>query len=335
MSDNIKKQEMYYWVERLGVSLTPTRSELDMLYLNQLKIIDLMPEMLVMVRSVVAKETFSIRRKPITAFENGISISFQNIINSPSKIAVKDKQVLQQTQPHVRIIPLHVESDVSFPKDINIQQVTIIVSLDYLKNFIGKDHIKFDYLFNNEKTLWIEEFMSPEIAEVANDISITKIPDTLSDAYYKLKSLELLFYLFKNLSRRTNVTHQHLSKYELESVYNVRDKIAASIDKPFIQEELVKLSGMNVIKLRKLFTQVFGKGMYPYYQHVRMQEAARLLREEHLSVSEVGYQLGFSNLSYFGRLFERHLGCKPKKWTQNNMNRYKNSDTNKEYSQIQ
>lgn len=322
MSSSSKKQVMNYWAERLGVSLTSSGSELEMLYLNELKIVDLMPEMLVMVRSVVAKQTFCIRRKPITAFESGMSISFQNIINSPLNTSVKDKQVLQQTQPHVRIIPLHVESDVSFPKDINIQQVTIIVSLDYLKSFIGKDHIKFDYLFNNEKTLWIEEFMSPEIAEVANEISITKIPDTLSDAYYRLKSLELLFYLFKNLSRRANVTHQHLSKYELESVYSVRDKIAASIDKPFLQEELVKLSGMNVIKLRKLFTQIFGKGMYPYYQHLRMQEAVRLLREENLSVSETGYQLGFSNLSYFGRLFERHFGCKPKKWTQNNMNKY-------------
>ena len=321
MSSSSKKQVMNYWAERLGVSLTSSESELEMLYLNELEIVDLMPEMLVMVRSVVAKHTFCIRRKPITAFESGISISFQNIINSPLNTSVKDKQVLQQTQPHVRIMPLHIESDVIFPKDINIQQVTIMVSLDYLKSFIGKDHIKFDYLFNNEKTLWIEEFMSPEIAEVANEISITKITDTLSDAYYKLKSLELLFYLFKNLSRRANVTHQHLSKYELETVYKVRDRIAASIDKPFLQEELVKLSSMNVIKLRKLFTQVFGKGMYPYYQHLRMQEAARLLREENLSVSETGYQLGFSNLSYFGRLFERHFGCKPKKWTQNNMNK--------------
>ena len=321
MSDNKKKQEMYYWVERLGVSLTPSRSELDMLHLNELKILDLLPDMLVMVRSVVAKKTFCIRRKPITAFKNGISISFQNIIHSRSDTSVKDIE-LQQTQPHVRIIPLHVESDVCFPKDINIQQVTIIISLDYLKSFIGKDHKKFDYLFNNEKTLWIEEFMSPEIAEVANEISFTKMPDTLSDAFYRLKSLELLFYLFKNLSRRANVAHQHLSKYELESVYRVRDKIAASIDKPFLQDELVHLSGMNVIKLRKLFTQVFGKGIFDYYQHLRMQEAARLLREEHLSVSEVGYQLGFSNLSYFGRLFAGHFGYTPKKWTQNNMNKH-------------
>jgi len=320
MSYISKKQEMNYWAERLGVPLTSSGSELEMLSLHELKIVDLMPEMLVMVRSVMAKQTFCIRRKPITAFENGISISFQNIISSPLNATDIDKKALQQTQPHVRIIPLNIESDVSFPKDINIQQITIIISLDYLKSFVGKDHVKFDYLFNNDKTLWIEEFMSPEIAEVANEISITKISDTLSDAYYRLKSLELLFYLFKNLSTRVHVPHQHLSKYELKLVYDVRDKIAASINRPFLQNELVQSAGMNVIKLRKLFTQVFGKGMYPYYQHLRMKEAARLLREEHLSVSETGYQLGFSNLSYFGRLFERHYGSKPKKWIQKNMN---------------
>ncbi|MNH46985.1 DNA-binding transcriptional activator FeaR [compost metagenome] len=61
--------------------------------------------------------------------------------------------------------------------------------------------------------------------------------------------------------------------------------------------------------------------MYPYYQHLRMQEAARLLRDEYLSVSETGYRLGFSNLSYFGRLFESHFGSKPKKWAQQHRNR--------------
>jgi AraC-like DNA-binding protein len=45
-----------------------------------------------------------------------------------------------------------------------------------------------------------------------------------------------------------------------------------------------------------------------------MQEAARLLRVRRLSVSEVGYALGFSNLSHFSRLFEQHIGLKPKKY---------------------
>ncbi len=156
--------------------------------------------------------------------------------------------------------------------------------------------------------------MSPEVANIVNEVANLSTV-VLSDAYYKLKSLELLYNLFKNLLSRQDIGHQNLSNYEIEALYKVRDKIASSLYQPFELSQLVKISGMNALKLRKLFTQVFGKGIYEYYQHLRMQEAARLMSQEHLSVSEAGYQLGFSNLSYFGRLFEKHFGTKPKKWS--------------------
>jgi AraC-like DNA-binding protein len=47
-----------------------------------------------------------------------------------------------------------------------------------------------------------------------------------------------------------------------------------------------------------------------------MKEAARLLREEKLSVSDVGYRLGFTNLSHFSRVFKEHIGMKPKQYSQ-------------------
>ncbi len=46
-----------------------------------------------------------------------------------------------------------------------------------------------------------------------------------------------------------------------------------------------------------------------------MQEGARLLKEEGHSVSEVGYKLGFSNLSHFTRVFNKHIGMKPKQYS--------------------
>lgn len=311
MPDNYKKV-MLHWAERLGVALVPSGQELKMLRLNELKIVDMLPEMLVMIRSVVAKQKIRLWRKPIGLFENGIMISFLNLAELST---AKDQTAWQQVQPHVRVQPLHLGSEVVFPENINIQQVTIIVTAGYLKNFLGKDHHKFDYLFNHNKTFCIEEFMSPEIAVVVKEVANTGLAKTPEQAYYKLKSLELIFYFFKNLLTREDISHQDLTKQEIEAVYRVRDRIASSVDKPFVQDELIILSGMNVMKLRRLFIQVFGKGLYPYYQSLRMQEAARLLKDERFTVSETAYQLGFSNLSYFGRLFERHLGAKPKKWS--------------------
>ncbi|WP_460967882.1 helix-turn-helix domain-containing protein [Spirosoma migulaei] len=59
------------------------------------------------------------------------------------------------------------------------------------------------------------------------------------------------------------------------------------------------MAGMSLSKLNRLCKQFFGCGPCSYYQTMRLKKAASLLREKQLSVSEVGYGLGFSNLNHF------------------------------------
>ena len=127
--------------------------------------------------------------------------------------------------------------------------------------------------------------------------------------------MELLFYLFQSLSKREKSVHQKLSESDIKSIYKVRDKLVSSLHKSSSIADLKQIAGMNELKMRKLFTQVFGMGIYDYYQHLRMKEAARLLRDEKRSVSEAGYEMGFENLSHFTRVFEKHIGKKPKKYS--------------------
>ncbi len=72
---------------------------------------------------------------------------------------------------------------------------------------------------------------------------------------------------------------------------------------------------MSPTKLHRLFKQVFADSVFSYYQQFRMKEAARLLKENKMSVSEVGYQIGFTNLSHFSRVFKEHTGMNPKQYT--------------------
>ncbi len=314
LTDN--KKQMLDLAEKLGMPASEFSDNLDLLRLNEIHIIDMLPEMLLMIRSVIAEETFTYTRKPVNDATRGLLFSFQNILShSLNNHVYQYSDNSLHARPHIRITPFHLESEVVFPKGLAITQITILIELDFLKSFIGKDREAFRYLFNDEKTFLIDEFMSPEMADLVTEIAGTSVSGTLSEAYYKVKALELLYLLFKNLSKRQHVKYQSLRGDEIIALYHVRDAISSSLDNPLTQEELVKISGMNVLKLRKLFMQIFGKGMYEYGQYLRMQEAARLMQEKNLSVSETGYQLGFTNLSYFGRLFEQHFGMKPKKWS--------------------
>ncbi|MBE9463682.1 helix-turn-helix domain-containing protein [Dyadobacter subterraneus] len=314
---NEVQHEMLRLATRLGVPVLADDAALKLLQFDEMKVVDMLPDMLVLIRSLVATETFFFKRKPMQIEEKGLLISFQNMFNTAAKEAIPAARP-PACQPHVRITPSNWESEVTFPKDFNIRQITILLSLNYLRNFIGKDQSRLEYLFNADQTLWIEEFMSPQMAKLVNEISDSHTDPILPEAYYRLKSLELIYLLFENLLNRQDIRHRSLSNYEIEAVYLVRNALEDSLDSSFTMAGLVKVSGMNELKLRKIFTQVFGMGLNDYHQHRRMQEAARLLREEKRSVSEVGYQLGFSNLSYFGRLFEKYFGLKPKKWSEKN-----------------
>jgi AraC-like DNA-binding protein len=43
-----------------------------------------------------------------------------------------------------------------------------------------------------------------------------------------------------------------------------------------------------------------------------MHEAAYLLRDEHLSITEIAQQLGYTDLYYFSRQFRKYYGLSPR-----------------------
>lgn len=75
--------------------------------------------------------------------------------------------------------------------------------------------------------------------------------------------------------------------------------------------ELSRKAGMSATKFKKMFKQVFNMPPYEYYQYTRMEKAKELLEEEHYSVSEVGYRVGFTSLGHFTAAFKKHFGRKP------------------------
>ncbi|HEX5555768.1 MAG TPA: AraC family transcriptional regulator [Chitinophagaceae bacterium] len=178
-----------------------------------------------------------------------------------------------------------------------------------------EDAGQFQFLFDTDNIFLIEEIMTDDILRTVNDIVKKEEPGILKNYHYKLKAMELLFYLFQSLSKRAQSVHQKLSEKDIKSMYKVRDRLISSLQKPTPVATLKQIAGMNELKMRKLFTQIFGMGIYDYFQFFRMKEAARLMREEKLSVSEAGYQMGFENLSHFSRVFEKHIGKKPKRYS--------------------
>jgi len=251
---------------------------------------------------------FAVSRKNQPA--NMLLFNFQHIITS------SQTQTGTKLQPSVQITTQGLNAELFVPKNTIQNSISLSIDAEYLRELIGAriDHPLINSILDNKQPLLFEEFISVPLLKVVEDIVSSKVPALLQDFYYKLKSQELICQLLISLVRRDEKKVYGFNTADIKMLYNVKDRLLQNIEKAPTIAELSNFSGMSETKLKRLFHQVFGKSIFQYFQNSRMQEAARLLKKG-LSVSEVGYQLGFSNLGHFTKVFEQVIGVKPKRYS--------------------
>ena len=72
--------------------------------------------------------------------------------------------------------------------------------------------------------------------------------------------------------------------------------------------------------LHKKVKQLSGKSVSHYIRSIRIEAAKELLLNKDLRVCEVGYDVGFSDPSYFCRVFTLSTGISPSAWRDNHLN---------------
>ena len=82
-------------------------------------------------------------------------------------------------------------------------------------------------------------------------------------------------------------------------------------DSEFNVTRLQETLGLGSKLLYRKVKQMTGKTPVEFIRHIRMQRAALLLRDGRFSVSEVMYMVGFSNASYFSKVFQKTYGITP------------------------
>lgn len=73
------------------------------------------------------------------------------------------------------------------------------------------------------------------------------------------------------------------------------------------------LCGMSEVHFRRLFREYTGKSPVDYRNDIRLHNARILLQSGEFNVSEAAELCGFSNLSFFIRLYKKKYGYTPKK----------------------
>lgn len=80
--------------------------------------------------------------------------------------------------------------------------------------------------------------------------------------------------------------------------------------------QLCFLFNTNKTTLCQQFRRAYGCTVIEYVGKLKMQQAKVMLREGRCNVSEIAWQLGFSSVHYFSRMFKQHTGVSPTAYRQ-------------------
>lgn len=233
--------------------------------------------------------------------QNTLTFSFRNIKNFPAVMVSSGDMNLE----------------IAVEADIWVSNIIITVHSDLLDGLLGKENRMNEtgILKSGDKPFVYEEISSPEMLDIADTLISARTQEETAHFFYTVKVQELIYLFFKLFFKRKNVSAYPINEADLRTIYKIRDAITADLTVTPRIPDLAQEFFVSESKMQRLFKQIFGTTIYSYHQHLRIMEAARLIREEKQSVSEAGYHLNFSNLSHFSRTFKKYTGYNPKKYS--------------------
>ena len=96
-------------------------------------------------------------------------------------------------------------------------------------------------------------------------------------------------------------------------------------DPDFNADILSKEIGMSRMQLYRKFRALTDQTVHEFIRGIRLQAAAQLLLKKKVTITEVAFEVGFKDLTYFARCFRQQYGVSPSQYI---------SEKNKYFSEL-
>ena len=127
----------------------------------------------------------------------------------------------------------------------------------------------------------------------------------------------------QRLKGKYSGAQQQADKVEVKEVKGndelLMERVMKSINKnladsDFNVDMLTQEVGISRAQLHRKMKEMTGISTSEFIRNIRLEQAARLLREQKINVTQVAYTVGFSNLAHFSTIFRKHFGISPSEY---------------------
>ena len=209
-----------------------------------------------------------------------------------------------------------VKQKLTLQKGTEVKGLTIQVSDEWINKHIENKNGKNISLL--KKNSFVLDLLTAKSQKLLNDIFNNHEESEMPLLYLTTRVLRLLEgFLESVLKRDMTETTLSISSKDFESILKIEGLLLENYGEVFPKiEKLARLALMSESKLKKIYKQAFGMGLFEYYQKNKMHKAKELLNSGEYSVSQVGSLLGYHNLSNFSNSFKKEFNRLPRDYQQ-------------------
>ena len=97
----------------------------------------------------------------------------------------------------------------------------------------------------------------------------------------------------------------------------IMKSVNANLNNPdYDVEMLTKDVGISRAQLHRKMKEITGISTSEFIRNLRLEQAARLIKERKINITQVAYSVGFNNQTHFSTVFKKHFGMTPTEYAE-------------------
>ncbi len=261
-----------------------------------------------------------------------------------------DKAITTKAKNNINILLVEDDSDIC-------EYLCNELSAQYKIRICNNGKEAYDSVLNNKTDLVISDVMMPDMdgielcRKIKSNMTINHLPIVLltakakaedriegmesgADAYIvKPFNMEVLRSTIANLIQSRHLLKarfsgaqeqkQRVNKIELKSpdealMERFMKIINENLSNPELNANMLASHvGLSRVHVHRKMKELTNLSTRDFIKNMRLRQAATLLREKKLGITDVAYATGFTTISYFSALFKETYGVTPKEYRQN------------------
>jgi len=164
--------------------------------------------------------------------------------------------------------------------------------------------------------LYLALSLLPDSIDILNNI-FSGSPDGYMSIYRQQNTNQIVAWLKTFSNGICEFFDERTKDYKNRIVFDVKNYINEHISEKLTLNQLAAQFGISTSYLSQLFGRYSNLGFIEYVNYSKVQEAKRLLKEEHLKIYEVADIMSFGSEFYFSKVFKKIEGISPSEYINN------------------